>query len=72
MRSAHVKYCKIMQTSASSYMLRTIRAYLAVVHSEVEMMQRVVRRTIDDLLKWVTGDHIGVMNEDGPDVHANK
>lgn len=53
-------------------MLRTIRAYLAVVHSEVEMMQRVVRRTIDDLLKWVTGDHIGVMNEDGPDVHANK
>ena len=32
------------------------------------MVQRVVRGAVDELLERVSGDHIGVVDEDGPEV----
>lgn len=31
-----------------------------------------VRGTIDNLLKWMACDHIGVVDEDAPEVDRNK
>ena len=42
--------------------------YLAIVHGEVEMVQRMVRGTVDDRLERVSGDHVRVVDEDGPAV----
>ena len=40
--------------------------YLAVVDCEVEVVEGVVSGTVDDLLEWVTGDHVRVV-----DLHKN-
>lgn len=45
---------------------------LAVIDSEVKMMQCVVRGTIYNLLERVSGNHVRVMNENGPEVDANE
>ena len=39
-----------------------MKPYLAVVYCKVEMMQRMMRWSIDDIFQRVTGDHIGVMD----------
>ena len=36
--------------------------YLTVVNREIEMVERVVRGTVDDVFKWMTGNHVGVMD----------
>ena len=46
--------------------------YLAVVHGEVEMVQRMVRRAVDDRLERVSGDHVRVVDEDGPAVNDHE
>ena len=45
---------------------------LPVVDREVEMVQRVVRGPVDDVLERVAGDHVGVVDEDGPDVDEDE
>ena len=48
------------------------QTYLAVVHGEVEVVQRVVCGPVDDLLERVAGDHVGVVDEDGPEVDKDE
>lgn len=45
---------------------------LTVVNREINMMQRVMRWSIDDVLERMTGDHVRIMNEDAPEVDRNK
>lgn len=45
---------------------------LPVVDSEVHVVQRVVGRAVDELLGPVPGDHVAVVDEDGPDLHSNE
>lgn len=45
---------------------------LSVVDGEVHVVQGVVSRTIDELLSPMPGDHIAIMNEDGPDLHRDE
>ena len=45
---------------------------LAVVDVEVHVVQRVVSRAVDVLLEPVAGDHVAVMDEDGPDLHEDE
>ena len=46
--------------------------YLAVVHGEVEMVQSMVRGTVDDRLERVSGDHVRVVDENRPKVHEEE
>ena len=39
--------------------------YLAVIHGKVEMVQGMVRGPVDDVLKRVPGDHVGVVDLGG-------
>ena len=36
------------------------------------MVQGMVRGPVDDRLERVAGDHVRVMNEDGPEVHEDE
>jgi hypothetical protein len=45
---------------------------LAVVDSEVHVVQRVVSRAVDELFSPVAGDHVAVVDEDSPDLHSNE
>ena len=45
---------------------------LAVVDGEIEMVKGVMCGTIDHLFQWVTGDHVRVVDEDGPEVDAEE
>ena len=45
---------------------------LAVVDSEVHVVQRVVSGTVDEFLSPVTGDHVPVVDKDSPDLHSNE
>lgn len=45
---------------------------LAVVDGEVHVVQRVVGWAVDELLGPVTGDHVAVVDEDGPDLHGDE
>jgi hypothetical protein len=45
---------------------------LAVVDGEVHVVQRVMGRAVDELLGPVPGDHVAVVDEDGPDLHGDK
>ena len=36
------------------------------------MVERMVRRAINDLLERMTSDHVGIMDEDRPEVHEDK
>jgi hypothetical protein len=45
---------------------------LAVVDSEVHVVQRVVSRAVDKLLGPVAGNHVAVVDEDSPDLHSNE
>ena len=45
---------------------------LPIVDGEVQMVQRMVGGSVDNVFKRVAGDHVRVMDEDGPDVDENK
>jgi len=45
---------------------------LPVVDREVQVVQRVVRGPVDDVLERVAGDHVGVVNEDAPKVDGDE
>lgn len=45
---------------------------LSVVHGEVHVVQRVVSRAVDKFLRPVAGDHVTIVNEDGPDLHSDE
>lgn len=45
---------------------------LAVVDGEVNVMQGVVGGTVDKLLCPVSGDHVAIMYENGPDLHSDE
>lgn len=61
--------------------------YLTVVAGEIEVVERMVGRSIDDMLQSMASDHIGIMDlclsqqqpgrsimtyKDTPEVHCNK
>ena len=37
-------------------------AYLAIIYSEIYVVKSMMCRSIDDLFKWMTSNHIRVMN----------
>ena len=45
---------------------------LSVVDSEVHVVQGVVRRAVDELLSPMAGDHVAVVNDNGPDLHYDE
>lgn len=45
---------------------------LAVIHGEVEMVQRMMRRSVDDIFQGMTGDHIGIVDEDAPEIDKDE
>ena len=48
------------------------RTYLAIVHGKVEVVEGVVRGAVDDFLEGVAGDHVRVVDEDGPHVDEDE
>lgn len=48
------------------------REILPVVHREVQMMERMMRRSIDDMLQGMPRDHIRVVDEDTPKVDRDE
>jgi hypothetical protein len=71
-RSAQVKYWTSI-TLARAEMTRGGKStYLAVVHREVEVVQCVVCRAVDDFLKRVASDEVRVVDQDGPEVDGDK
>ena len=45
---------------------------LAIVHGEIQMVQGMMCRPIDNVLQPVAGDHIRIVNENRPYVHADE
>jgi hypothetical protein len=37
-------------------------AHLAIVDRKVQVVQGMMRGSVDDRLEWVSGDHVGVVN----------
>ena len=65
-----MKYCdRFSPRNRYNYSEKT---YLAVVHSEVKMVQGMMRRPVDDLLQWMTSDHVGIMDKNTPKVDGNE
>ena len=45
---------------------------LTVVHIEVQVVKGVMGRAVDVLLEPVAGNHVAIVNEDGPDLDKNE
>jgi hypothetical protein len=45
---------------------------LAVVDSKVHVVQGVVSRAVDELFQPVSGNHVAIVDKDGPDLDENK
>lgn len=45
---------------------------LAVVAGEEHVVESVVGRAVDELFEPVAGDHVAVVDEDGPDLNADE
>ena len=45
---------------------------LSVVDGKVHVMQCVMSRAVDELLSPVAGDHVTIVNEDGPNLHSDE
>lgn len=45
---------------------------LAVVAGEEHVVESVVGRAVDELFEPMAGDHVAVVNEDGPDLDADE
>lgn len=45
---------------------------LTVVHGEVHVVKSVVRGAVQELLGPVTGNHVAVVNENGPDLNSDE
>ena len=45
---------------------------LTVVYGEVQVMQRVVRRAIDNFFKGMSSNHVRVVDKNTPEVDSNE
>ena len=45
---------------------------LSIVDSEIHVVQRMMRWTVDELFRPMAANHIAVMDEDGPDLDTNE
>ena len=45
---------------------------LTVVHGEIQMVQSMMGGSVDDVLQPMAGDHVRIVNEHRPDVHAHE
>jgi hypothetical protein len=45
---------------------------LTIIHRKMDMVLRVMRRSIDDVLERMTGDHVRIVNEYGPEIDSDE
>lgn len=45
---------------------------LSIVDGKVHMVQRVVRRAVDELLRPMASNHVTVVDQDGPDLNSHE
>jgi hypothetical protein len=46
--------------------------HLTVVDGKMEMVECMMCGSIDDVLEWMAGDHVGIMNKNGPEVDKDE